>query len=56
AEAAFREDLRRFPANGWSLHGLARALRAQGRAADAARAEAELRRAWGQADFRLASR
>jgi tetratricopeptide (TPR) repeat protein len=53
AESAFREDLKRFPANGWSLHGLARALRAQGREAGAARAEAELRVAWRQADFTL---
>jgi tetratricopeptide (TPR) repeat protein len=53
AEAAFRQDLERFPANGWSLHGLARAQRAQGREADAARTEAELRTAWQGADFAL---
>lgn len=53
AEAVFRQDLERFPANGWSLHGLARAQRAQGREADAARTEAELRTAWQGADFAL---
>ncbi len=53
AEAAFREDLKRFPANGWSLHGLARAQRAQGRPADAARTEEELRAAWQGADHAL---
>lgn len=36
AEARFREDLARFPVNGWSLAGLARSLDAQGRAAEAA--------------------
>jgi Flp pilus assembly protein TadD len=46
AERAFREDLARFPENGWSLTGLARALRAQGRTADAAGVEARLRIAW----------
>jgi cytochrome c-type biogenesis protein CcmH/NrfG len=50
AEAAFRQDLERFPENGWSLHGLAAALRAQGRTADAAQAEARFRTAWRGAD------
>jgi tetratricopeptide (TPR) repeat protein len=50
AETAFREDLRRFPENGWSLHGLARSLRAQGDAAGAEDAEARLARAWEAAD------
>ncbi|HEX6912342.1 MAG TPA: hypothetical protein VF142_18195 [Longimicrobium sp.] len=50
AEAAFRRDLDRFPDNGWSLHGLAAALRAQGRTAEAAQAEARFRTAWQGAD------
>jgi tetratricopeptide (TPR) repeat protein len=50
AEAAFRRDLERFPDNGWSLHGLAGALRAQGRTAEAAQAEARFRTAWQGAD------
>ncbi len=50
AERTFREDLHRFPANGWSLAGLARALRAQGRGAEADRAVAELRAAWAGSD------
>ena len=29
AEAVYREDLRRLPGNGWSLYGLAEALKAQ---------------------------
>ena len=50
AERTFREDLDRFPDNGWSLSGLAAALRAQGRAAEAARVEADLERIWSTAD------
>jgi tetratricopeptide (TPR) repeat protein len=53
AEAVYREDLRRNPANGWSLYGLAEALRAEGRAAEAARVNAQLETAWRHADVRL---
>jgi tetratricopeptide (TPR) repeat protein len=38
AEAAYREDLERFPDNVWSLQGLSRSLAAQGRAGEAAEA------------------
>jgi tetratricopeptide (TPR) repeat protein len=53
AEAVYREDLRRNPENGWSLFGLARSLRAQGRASDAAAVDARFARAWAQADVKL---
>ncbi len=53
AEAVYREDLLRNPANGWSLYGLSAALKAQNRAAEAARVEAELRAAWKNADIAL---
>jgi hypothetical protein len=46
AEQAFREDLKRFPDNGWSLHGLVLALRAQGRTADADAVAERFRRVW----------
>jgi tetratricopeptide (TPR) repeat protein len=42
AERAFRASLEQFPRNMWALHGLARALRGQGREADAVAVEAEL--------------
>jgi tetratricopeptide (TPR) repeat protein len=51
AERAFREDLDRFPDNGWSLAGLAASLRAQGRTAEAGQVEAELERIWQTADI-----
>ena len=46
----YREDLKRFPTNGWSLAGLAKALRAKGKDVEAARVEGELREAWRVAD------
>lgn len=51
AETAYREDLLRFPANGWSLLGLERALEAQGRTDEAAEVRAERERAWRHADL-----
>jgi tetratricopeptide (TPR) repeat protein len=51
AEAVFREDLARNPENGWSLFGLARALRAQRR--DASAVERRFADAWAHADVKL---
>ncbi|GIL06149.1 MAG: hypothetical protein BroJett031_26690 [Betaproteobacteria bacterium] len=53
AEAAkvFREDLARFPANGWALYGLAESLRRQGRRAEGLRVHARFRAAWAHADL-----
>ncbi|HSM04628.1 MAG TPA: hypothetical protein VK858_08390 [Longimicrobiales bacterium] len=56
AEAAFREDLERFPGNGWSLAGLRDALRGQGADAEADRVEGQLREAWRTADVPLPGR
>jgi tetratricopeptide (TPR) repeat protein len=53
AEAVYREDLRRNPGNGWSLFGLAQSLRAQGKTAEAGRAEGSFRKAWARADVTL---
>ena len=53
AEKVYRQDLRRFPENGWSLFGLAQALRAQGKNTEAAAAEARFRRAWASTDVTL---
>jgi predicted Zn-dependent protease len=53
AEAVYREDLRRNPGNGWSLFGLAQSLRAQGKTAEAGRAEDSFRKAWARADVTL---
>jgi hypothetical protein len=53
AETAFREELRRHPENGWSLIGLERGLRAQGRAGEAEEVRQRRERAWQRADVRL---
>jgi tetratricopeptide (TPR) repeat protein len=55
AEKAYREDLRRWPENGWSLFGLARSLEAQGKGQDAAEVGKRFREAWKRADVKLSS-
>jgi len=53
AERVYREDLERNPDNGWALYGLAAALRAQGKARDAAQVTRRFEAAWRRADVRL---
>lgn len=53
AQAVFREDLARFPDNGWSLFGLAQSLEAQGRTSDAESARSRFAAAWRDADVDL---
>jgi tetratricopeptide (TPR) repeat protein len=53
AERVYREDLRHYPKNGWSLYGLARALKAQGKSAEAAAVENGFAQAWKHADVEL---
>lgn len=50
AERAFRQDLVRYPNNGWSLYGLAQALAAQGRTKESQAVDARFRKAWSRAD------
>ena len=52
AEAVYREELQRNPANGWSLRGLADSLRAQKRGPEAAETEQLLAAAWANADVK----
>jgi tetratricopeptide (TPR) repeat protein len=53
AELVYRDDLKRFPENGWSLFGLAQALRRQGKDGQAAVVHARFARAWAGADVTL---
>ena len=46
AEEAYRQDLDRFPENGWSLYGLSASLRAQGKTTAATEAMAIYRKVW----------
>jgi tetratricopeptide (TPR) repeat protein len=55
AEAVYREDLKHYPKNGWSLYGLAQALNAQGKRDEAAWAEQGFDQAWKHADVKLAA-
>jgi tetratricopeptide (TPR) repeat protein len=50
AEQVYREDLKRYPENGWALRGLAQALEAQGKRPEAEDAKARLAKAWARAD------
>ncbi len=50
AERVFREGLEHRPRNGWSLLGIAQALRARGRTAEADAAQQEFERAWVRSD------
>ena len=53
AERVYREDLHRFPENGWALTGLVSALEGQGRRSEAEDARTRLARAWSSADVTL---
>jgi tetratricopeptide (TPR) repeat protein len=53
AEAVYRKDLEKFPDNGWSLFGLAKALEAQGKEEQAQDMEKRFREAWRHADIEL---
>lgn len=55
AEKVYREDLKRNPENGWSLFGLSKSLRAQGKNMLAEDAEQRFRRAFSRADIQLDS-
>jgi tetratricopeptide (TPR) repeat protein len=50
AEAVYRADLQRHPANGWSLGGLAECLERSGRREEAGAARAMAKQAWARAD------
>ncbi len=53
AERVYKEDLAKFRENGWSLFGLAAALDAQGKSAEAAEVRTRLTAAWAGADVAL---
>lgn len=53
AEAVYREDLRQYPENGWSLFGLAESLKAQGQTTEAAEVQQRFEAAWQEADVKL---
>jgi tetratricopeptide (TPR) repeat protein len=50
AERIYREDLEKWPNNGWSLYGLMRALEGQGKMTEASAARTRFKEAWKYAD------
>ena len=55
AEAVYREDLKRFRENGWSLFGLAKSLEAQQKSSEALEVKRRFETAWKRADIQLTS-
>jgi tetratricopeptide (TPR) repeat protein len=53
AEQVYREDLKDFHNDGWTLFGLSQSLRAQGKSAEARKVEESFQRAWKNADVTL---
>jgi len=55
AEAVYRASLVQHPHNGWSLHGLEQAIRAQGRADEANAVREQFEAAWERSDTMIRS-
>ncbi len=53
AEQIYRNDLKNFPNNGWSLFGLHQALKAQGKKTEAANIKQQFEEAWSYSDIEL---
>lgn len=55
AEKVYRADLREWPENGWSLHGLEKCLRARGATSEADEVEKRFQKTWAHADTKIGS-
>ena len=55
AEAVYTDSLHHYRRDGWALAGLVKALDAQGKTAEAAKAKAEFAEAWKRADTQIAT-
>jgi tetratricopeptide (TPR) repeat protein len=53
AEAVYRESLKTYRDDGWAFFGLAQALEAQGKSAEAAGVRAAFAKSWSRADIKL---
>jgi tetratricopeptide (TPR) repeat protein len=53
AEVVYREDLQRWPENGWSLFGLWQCLKARGATAEAGEIDERFKKAWSRADVQI---
>ena len=55
AEAVYRQDLKNYPRNGWSLFGLARSLDMQGKTEEARQVRQRFDKMWANADITIDS-
>lgn len=55
AEQVYRDDLAKWPENGWSLYGLSQSLKQQERLAEASDVERRFQKAWKRADTKIGS-
>ena len=55
AESVYREDLKRFRENGWSLYGLAKSLEAQNKSSEALDVQRRFEKAWTRSEVKLTS-
>ncbi len=55
AEAVFREDMSRYPENGWALYGLKQSLEAQGKTDEALAISKRFEKAWVLSEVKLTS-
>jgi tetratricopeptide (TPR) repeat protein len=53
AEQMYREDLKIYPNNGWSLYGLAQSLQVQGKTKEAQEVQQRFEKVWKYADVKL---
>ena len=55
AEQVYRADLRKLPANGWALFGLAESLDVQGKKTEAKVVRAQFKKSWARGDVTITS-
>jgi hypothetical protein len=55
AEVEYRQDLKKHPGNGWSLHGLLECVERRGATAGAAEVRQQLEKAWSMATVKIAA-
>jgi len=55
AEAVYRQDLKNYPRNGWSMFGLAQALEAQDKVDQAAEVKSQFNDVWQMSDIELSA-
>jgi len=53
AEKVYRDDLQRWPENGWSLYGLSKCLKERTAGAEAADVQRRFEKAWSRADTKI---